>query len=70
MSSAESIPGIKNVSMNYHDGYVTARVDSETNRIVRCTFSAAADVQATVSILGDVSVSNIVSTETFTDFVW
>ena len=70
VSSAESIPGIKNVSMNYHDGYVTARVDSETNRIVRCTFSAAADVQATVSILGDVSVSNIVSTETFTDFVW
>ena len=70
VSSAESIPGIKNVSMNYHDGYVTARVDSETNTIVRCTFSAAADVQATVSILGDVSVSNIVSTETFTDFVW
>lgn len=70
VSSAESIPGIKNVSMNYHNGYVTARVDSETNRIVRCEFSAAADVQATVAVLGDVKVSNIVSTETFTDFVW
>ena len=70
VSSAESIPGIKNVSMDYHNGYVTARVDAETNRIVRCAFSAAADVQASVSILGDVSVSNIVSTETFTDFVW
>ena len=70
VSSAESIPGIKNVSMNYHNGYVTARVDAETNRIVRCEFSAAADVQATVTILGDISVSNIVSTETFTDFVW
>ena len=70
VDSAESIPGIKNVSMNYHNGYVTARVDAETNRIVRCEFSAAADVQASVSILGDISVSNIVSTETFTDFVW
>ncbi|MBQ7542660.1 MAG: hypothetical protein IJT44_10260 [Clostridia bacterium] len=70
VDSAESIPGIKNVSMNYHNGYVTARVDAETNRIVRCEFSAAADVQATVAILGDISVSNIVSTETFTDFVW
>ncbi len=70
VSSAESIPGIKNVSMNYHNGYVTARVDSETNQIVRCEFSAAADVQASVSLLGDISVSNIVSTETFTDFVW
>ena len=70
VSSAESIPGIKNVSMNYHNGYVTARVDVETNRIVQCVFSAAADVQASVTILGDVSVSNIVSTETFSDFVW
>lgn len=70
VSSAESIPGIKNVSMDYHNGYVTARVDSETNRVVRCEFSAAADVRASVTILGDISVSNIVSTETFTDFVW
>ena len=70
VSSAESIPGIKNVSMNYHSGYVTARVDAETNRIVRCEFSAAADVKASVSVLGDISVNNIVSTETFTDFVW
>lgn len=70
VDSAESIPGIKNVSMQYHNGYVTARVDAETNRIVRCEFSAAADVQASVAVIGDVSVSNIVSTETFTDFVW
>ena len=70
VSSAESIPGIKNVSMQYHNGYVTARVDAETNRIVRCAFSAAADVQASVAVLGDISVSDIVSTETFTDFVW
>ena len=70
VDSAESIPGIKNVSMKYHNGYVTARVDAETNRVVRCEFSAAADVQASVTIIGDVSVSNIVSTETFTDFVW
>ena len=70
VSSAESIPGIKNVSMDYHSGYITARVDAGTNKIVRCTFSAAADVQAAVAVLGEVRVSNIVSTETFTDFVW
>ena len=70
VDSAESIPGIKNVSMNYHNGYVTARVDAETNRVVRCEFSAAADVQASVTIIGDISVSNIVSTETFSDFAW
>ena len=70
VDSAESIPGIKNVSMDYHNGYVTARVDAETNRVVRCEFSAAADVKASVSVLGDISVKNIVSTETFTDFVW
>lgn len=70
VSSAESIPGIKNVSMDYHNGYVTARVDAETGRVVRCEFSAAADVKASVTLLGDISVSNIVSTETFTDFVW
>ncbi|MCR5484563.1 MAG: hypothetical protein K6F09_03115 [Clostridiales bacterium] len=70
VSSAESIPGIKNVSMDYHNGYVTARIDSETGRVESCEFSAAADVNATVTLLGDISVSNIVSTETFTDFVW
>ncbi len=70
VSSAESIPGIKNVSMNYHNGYVIARVNSETNRVVSCEFSAAADVQATVTIIGKISVSNIVSTESFTDFEW
>jgi len=70
VDSAESIPGIKNVSMDYHNGYVTARVDAKTNRIVSCEFSAAADVQASVTVLGDISIKNIVSTETFTDFVW
>ncbi|MGN0635575.1 MAG: hypothetical protein ACI4I5_05070 [Acutalibacteraceae bacterium] len=70
VDSAESIPGISNVSMDYHDGYVYAKVDSESGKVVECTFSAAADVSASVVVLGDISVQNIVSTETFSDFVW
>lgn len=70
VDSAESIPGISNVSMDYHDGYVCAKVDSESGKVVECTFSAAADVSASVVVLGDLSVQNIVSTETFSDFVW
>ena len=70
VDSAESIPGISNVSMDYHDGYLQAKIDAETGRVVECTFSAAADVSAKVTIIGDISVKNIVSTETFTDFVW
>lgn len=70
VDSAESIPGISNVSMDYHDGYLQAKIDAETGRVVECTFSAAADVSAKVTIIGDISVKNIVSTETFSDFVW
>ena len=64
------VPGIKSINMSYHDGYVYAKVDSTTGKLVSAEFSAAADIQAKISIFGDVSVKDIVSTETFTNIVW
>ena len=68
--AASRLPGIKNVNMLYHDGYVHAIVDSKTGRLQKAEFSATADVSATIPVFGDVAINNIVSTETFTDFVW
>ncbi len=64
------VPGIKSIDMSYHDGYVYAKVDSKTGKLVSAEFSASADIQATIAIFGDVSVKDIVSTETFTNIVW
>lgn len=64
------VPGIKSINMNYHDGYVYAKVDSTTGKLVSAEFSAAADIQAKISIFGDVSVKDVVSTEAFTNIVW
>lgn len=64
------VPGIKSINMDYHDGYVYAKIDSKTGKLVAAEFSASADIQASIAIFGDVSVKDIVSTETFTDIVW
>lgn len=64
------VPGIKSINMDYHDGYVYAKIDSKTSKLVAAEFSATADIQASIAIFGDVSVKDIVSTETFTNFVW
>lgn len=64
------VPGIKSINMNYHDGYVYAKIDATTGKLVSAEFSAAADIQAKISIFGDVSVKDVVSTETFTNIVW
>lgn len=64
------VPGIKSINMSYHDGYVYAKVDSKTGKLVSAEFSASADIQAKISIFGDVAVKDIVSTETFTNIVW
>lgn len=66
----EMLPGIKSVNMTYHDGYVYAKIDSKTGQIVNAELSAAADVAANISLLGDVSITDIVSTETYSDFLW
>ena len=68
--AGKMVPGIKSINMNYHDGYVYAKVDSKTGKLVAAEFSAAADIQADIKIFGSVSVKDIVSTETFTNIVW
>lgn len=70
VSSAESIPGVSNADMDYHDGHVYAKIDSKTGRVVECEFSAAGDITAKVAVIGQVTINNIVSSETFTNFVW
>lgn len=64
------VPGIKSIDMSYHDGYVYAKIDSKTGKLVAAEFSASADIQASIAIFGDISVKDIVSTETFTNIVW
>lgn len=68
--AGKMVPGIKSINMSYHDGYVYAKIDSKTGKLVSAEFSAAADIQAKIAIFGDVSVKDIVSTETFTNIVW
>lgn len=64
------LPGIKSITMNYHNGYVYAKIDSKTGNVVKAEFSAAADIKATIAIFGNIEVNDIVSTETFTNFKW
>ena len=64
------VPGIKSINMSYHDGYVYAKIDSTNGKLISAEFSAAADIQASIKIFGDVAVKDIVSTETFTNIVW
>lgn len=68
--AGKMVPGIKSINMNYHDGYVYAKVDSKTGKLVAAEFSAAADIQADIRIFGNIAVKDIVSTETFTNIVW
>ncbi len=68
--AGKMVPGIKSINMSYHDGYVYAKVDIKTGKLVSAEFSAAADIQASITIFGNVSVQDIVSTETFTNIVW
>ena len=67
--ASKMVPGVKDVNMDYHDGYVFARIDAKTGKLVKAEFSASADISA--SLLGaNISAKNVVSTETFTNFVW
>ncbi len=70
VEAGNMVPGIKSINMSYHDGYVYAKVDSKTGKLVAAEFSAAADIQADIRIFGNIAVKDIVSTETFTNIVW
>ncbi len=64
------LSAIKTVTLSYHDGYVYAKIDSKTGKLVKAEFSASADLSADISVLGNVTADNVISTETFTNFVW
>lgn len=66
----DMLSGIKSITMTYHDGYVYAKIDSKTKKLVTAEFSASADIAASISILGDIAVNGIVSTETYSNFKW
>ena len=66
----DMVPGIKSITMTYHDGYVYAKIDSKTGKLVKAEFSASADISASIAVLGDLKAENLISTETFTDIKW
>lgn len=64
---------ITDASMVYHDGYIKAEIDCKTGKMISAELSATADVEAQLSkVLGGkkISVKDIRSTETFTNFDW
>lgn len=61
---------IKSADMHYYNGYIYAEIDTKTGNVIKSEASATADVKLNVSLLGDVEAKQIVSTETFTNFVW
>lgn len=67
--AANMFPGLKEVTMNYHDGYLHVKIDSTTGRVTYAQISAAADASATIVAL-KVQGNDITSTETYTNFVW
>ncbi len=68
--AADLVPGLKSVDMLYHDGYIHAKIDSETGRLTYAEISATADASANISLLGEVKAEDIKSIETYTNFVW
>lgn len=61
---------ITDISMVYHDGYIKAEIDCKTGKMVSAELSATADIEATLLGGKDLSVKDIRSTETFTNFEW
>lgn len=66
----EMLAAVKSVDFTYHDGYVYAKIDSKTGKLVKAEFSATADLVGDIAIIGSLSTKNLKSTETFTDIKW
>lgn len=67
--AAEMVGGaLKSISMMYHDGYAKAVINSKTGRVISAEFSASADIEANIMLVGDISAKDIISTESYTDF--
>ena len=67
--AAEMVGGaLKSITMMYHDGYAKAVINSKTGRVISAEFSATADIEANIKLVGDISAKDIISTESYTDF--
>ena len=66
----DMLSAVKSAELSYHDGYVYAKIDSKTGKLVKAEFSATADLAGNLALIGDLKAENIVSTETFTDIKW
>ena len=67
--AAEMVGGaLKSITMMYHDGYAKAVINSKTGRVISAEFSASADIEASIKLVGDISAKDIISTESYTDF--
>ncbi|MGN1480142.1 MAG: hypothetical protein ACI4XH_10260 [Acutalibacteraceae bacterium] len=67
--AAEMVGGaLKSITMMYHDGYAKAVINSKTGRVISAEFSATADIEANIMLVGDISAKDIISTESYTDF--
>lgn len=64
------LSAVKSAEFTYHDGYVYAKIDSKTGKLVKAEFSASADLVGELSVIGTIKAQNIKSTETFTDIKW
>jgi len=61
---------VKDVVMHYHDSYVYAEIDSKTGNVTKAELCACVDLDLDIAVFGKVTVTNIVSKDTFTNFVW
>lgn len=66
----EMLSAVKSVNFTYHDGYVYAKIDAKTGKLVKAEFSATADLEGELAVIGAISAKGIKSTETFTDIKW
>ena len=67
--AAEMVGGaLKSITMIYHDGYAKAVINAKTGRVISAEFSASADIEASIKLVGDISAKDIISTESYTDF--
>ena len=67
--AAEMVGGaLKSITMMYHDGYAKAVINAKTGRVISAEFSASADIEASIKLVGDISAKDIISTESYTDF--
>jgi len=66
----KSIGLISDVSMNYHDGFLTAEIDIKTGRLTYMKMGSHVDADVNKNGKRPFTVKDIVSIATYTNFVW